>query len=111
MTSSKAELQQMGFCTLCLYLKRRNTEHWCKDYFYRNKLYCEKCKVHVSMCTRPSNHEKTVLPDSVDETYDDEAEKEPPEPYGVVRAQFVTLEDYDHADYDDGYVENMDGYD
>ena len=88
-----------------------NTQHWCKDFFYRNKLFCEKCNVHVNICTRPSTHEKTVLPDSVAETYVDEAEKEPPEPYGVVRAQFVTLEDYDHTDYDYGYVENKDGYD
>ena len=67
--------------------------------------------MHISICNSPSTHEKTFLPDSVVENYDDDAEEEPPEPYGVVRAQFVTLEDYGHTDYDYGYVENNDGYD
>ena len=30
----EAELQQLFFCTLCLYLKKRNQEHWCKDFFF-----------------------------------------------------------------------------
>ena len=101
----------MGFCTLCLYLKKPNTQHWCKDYFSRNKLFCERCVVHSNICTSPSTHEKTVLPDSVAEEYDDDAEEEePPEIDDVVRAQCVTLEEYDHNEYDYGY-ENNDGHD
>ena len=57
-TSSKTEIQQMGFCSLCLYLKQPYSQHWCKEYFGRNKLFCEKCVVHVSMCNSPSTHEK-----------------------------------------------------
>ena len=63
-----------------------------------------------NICTSPSTHEKTVLPDSVAEEYDDDAEEKPPEIDDVVRAQCVTLEDPAHTEYDYGY-ENNDGYD
>ena len=43
---------------------------------------------------------KNVLPDAVAEKYDDDAEEEPPEIDDVVRTQCVTLEDYDHTEYD-----------
>ena len=65
--------------------------------------------MHINICTRPSTHEKTFLPDSVVENYDDDAE-EPPEIDDVVRAQCVTLEYYGYTDYDYGY-ENNDGHD
>ena len=41
-SSSKLELRNMWFCTLCLYLKKSNTSHWCKDFFSRNRLFCKK---------------------------------------------------------------------
>ena len=107
--SSKTEIQHMGFCSLCLYLKRPCSWHWCKEYFGRNKLFCEKCVVHVSICKSPSTHEKTCLPYSVAERGDEDAE-EPPETDDVVMAQCVTLEDFCHTEDDYGY-ENRDGYD
>ena len=99
--SSKTEIQQMGFCSLCLYLKRPYSQHWCKEYFGRNKLFCEKCVVHVSLCHSPSTHEKTCLPYSVAEKgYEDTGEEKLP----VLTAQGLTLEEYDTADDEyDGY--------
>ena len=112
-SSSKSELQNMWFCTLCLYLKKSNTSHWCKDIFSRNRLSCKKCGVHIKICRKPTTHEASVLPDSASETYDDEGGKEPPgpdeclegldqdeeEPGVTSMAGFITLEDYDNNDY------------
>ena len=103
----------MGFCSLCLYLKQPYSQHWCKEYFGRNKLFCEKCVVHVSICNSPSTHEKTCLPYSVaekgneDTAEPDETEEETDD---VVRAHCVTLEDFGHTEDDYDY-ENHNGYD
>ena len=101
-TSSKAELKQMGFCTFCLYLKKTNSQHWCKSYFSRTKLFCQQCGVHSHLCSSPSSHERTVLPDDAEE------EKLP-----VLTAQGVTLEDYDTTEDEYGYEHDgghSDGY-
>ena len=101
----------MEFCTLCLYLKKGSTQHWCKDYFSRNKLFCEKCGVHIHICTSPSTHEASVSPDSVEETYDDDEGLQQPEQKEALVAHCVTLEDYDYRDYDDYACGHNDGYD
>ena len=99
--SSKTEIQQMGFCSLCLYLKRPYPQHWCKEYFGQKKLFCEKCVVHVSLCNSPSTHEKTCLPYSVAEKGDEDTREEK---LPVLTAQGLTLEEYDTADDEyDGY--------
>ena len=40
---SKGELTNLYFCLLCLYRKKANNEHFCKNFFNRNKLFCKKC--------------------------------------------------------------------
>ena len=91
----------MGFCSLCLYLKRPYSQHWCKEYFGRNKLFCEKCVVHVGICNIPSTHKKTCLPYSVAEKGNEDTEEPDDaeeEKLPVLTAQGVTLEDYDPTD-------------
>ena len=112
-TSSNAELQQMGFCTLCLYLKKTNSQHLCKSYFSRNKLFCQQSGVHRHLYSSPSTHERTVLLDSVAESYEDDAEEDK---LLVLRAQGVRLEDYDTTDneycneHDSGHTEGYDDW-
>ena len=94
--SSKEELHEMLFCTLCLYLKKENTPHCCKEFYSRNRLFCEHCGTHTKLCKDKQTHEASYLPNafSCDEGGPGQEE---PKTGETTLATFVTIKDYAHS--------------
>ena len=87
----------MYFCTMCLYLKNYGTTHSCKEFYRRNRFFCDQCGTHTKLCKDKQSHEAGYLPDAVlcDEGGSGQEE---PETGETTLATLVPIEEYHQGD-------------